>query len=272
MFALRTFVMLAVAVIAALAPIVSAQEVAVAPGADAAEKTLADSPRHGEFVNIDLPGSDVKLRSWVVYPERDDDAPVVIVIHEIFGLTDWIRSVADHLASQGFIAIAPDLISGKEGADGENVTGVVRAMENDEVVERLNAVMNYGLALPSANGSFATIGFCWGGSTSFMYATRQPELDAAVVYYGSSPDTDALKNINAPVLGLYGEMDNRVNATIPDAAAEMKRLGKTYETHTFQNGGHGFLRAQDGRDGANLAAAQKAWPLTVEFLRKHTAK
>ncbi len=217
------------------------------------------------------------MTAFVAYPERKDKAPVVIVIQEIFGLTDWIRAVADRLAAEGFIAIAPDLLSGKGPGGGgtdrfesrDDVVKAVRSLEAPEVVAMLDAVSRYGTGLPAATEKFATVGFCWGGARSFHYATVRPDLGAAVVYYGTSPDLAALEAIRAPVLGLYGEDDARVNATVGPAEAKMKELGKTYVVHTYPGAGHGFLRAQDGRNGANLAASGRAWPATIGHLKKY---
>jgi carboxymethylenebutenolidase len=251
----------------------------IPPGEQQAKAALDKSPRHGEWVDITVPGSETPLRTYVVYPERKDNAPVVIVIHEIFGLTDWIRSVADQLGADGFIAVAPDLLSGRGPGGGgtdsvasrDDVTKLVRGLKAEDVAKGLNAVRDYGMKLPAANGKTATIGFCWGGMTSFQYAAAQPGLNAAVVYYGTSPsDAAAYEKIGAPVQGHYGGDDQRVNATIPTAAEQMKRLNKTYEPHVYEGAGHGFLRAQADRDGANLKAAQQAWPSTVQFLRKNT--
>ncbi len=229
-------------------------------------------------MDVPLAGSETPIRSFVVYPERKEKAGVIIVVHEIFGLTDWVRAVADRLAADGFIAVAPDLLSGmgpggggtEAIGDGEKVREMIRAIKPDEVVRRLNAVRDYGRGLPAANGRTATIGFCWGGAASFQYATAQPELNAAVVYYGTSPsDPAAFGKISAPVLGLYGSDDERVNATIPPAVERMKELGKPYTPHVYEGAGHGFLRQQNERDGANLKAAHQAWPATVQFLREH---
>jgi carboxymethylenebutenolidase len=241
---------------------------------EGAKAALESSPRHGEYVDIKVDGTPV--RTWVVYPERRDKAGVVIVIHEIFGLSDWIRGVADQLARDGFIAVAPDLISGHgpggggtdSAASRDDVVKLVRAVTPEEGTARLNAVRAYALKIPSANGKVATIGFCWGGGRSFSYAADQPALDAAVVYYGTSPEAADLARIKAPVLGNYGGDDARVNATIAPAEAEMKKLGLTYEPHVYDGAGHGFLRAQTGRDGANLKATQQAWPRTIAFLRE----
>jgi carboxymethylenebutenolidase len=248
------------------------------PAAEETAKAALDkSPRHGEYVDVKRPGGGAPIRTWVVYPERKDKAGVVLVIHEIYGLTDWIRGVADQLAREGFIAVAPDLISGLGPGGGgtesagsrDDVVRLVRGLSNAEAYARLDAVRDYAIKLPAANGRSATIGFCWGGARSFGYAAAQPGLDAAVVYYGSSPEAGEYARIRAPVLGLYGGDDARVNATIPPAEAEMKKLGKTYEPHVYEGAGHGFLRAQEGREGANRKATQQAWPRTIAFLKQH---
>lgn len=250
---------------------------AIPAAAETATQRLVSSPRHGEWADVILPDSDEKLRTWVVYPERKDQAPVVIVIHEIFGLTDWVRAVADQLAAEGYIAVAPDLLSGK-GADGggtasfagDSVREAIRSLTDDEVTQRLDAVRVYALALPAAGKTSATIGFCWGGSTSFMYATRQPLLNAAVVYYGTAPtEQESLAKITCPVLGLYAEDDARVTSTIEATTKDMSDLGKEFTRHIYEGAGHGFLRQQSGQDGANLNAAKMAWGKTVIFLKKH---
>jgi len=239
------------------------------PNLPAAEETakaaLESSPRHGEYVDVKNPAGGAPIRTWIVYPERKDKAGVVIVIHEIFGLSDWIRAVADQLAREGFIAVAPDLVSGhgpggggtESAAGRDDVVKLVREITPEEATARLNAVRDHAIRLPAANGKTATIGFCWGGARSFAYATAQPALNAAVVYYGTSPEAPALAAVKAPVLGLYGGDDARVNATIAPAEAEMKKLGKTYEPNVYEGAGHGFLRAQSGREGANLKAPRR---------------
>ena len=248
---------------------------AIPPGESGAKAALERSPRHHEWVDIAVPGKDAKVTAFIAFPERKDKAPVVIVIQEIYGLTDWIRAVADRLAADGFIAIAPDLLSGRGPGGGgpdkfgsrDDVVKAVQGLAPQEVVAMLNAVGRYGKGLPAAKGKFATVGFCWGGGQTFRYATAQPDLGAAVVYYGTSPEAKALGTVRAPVLGLYGGDDARVNATVGPAAAKMKDLGKMFVAHTYPGAGHGFLRAQDDRDGANMAAALKAWPATIEHLK-----
>jgi carboxymethylenebutenolidase len=251
-----------------------ARDESLPPSEAQAKAALEKSPRHGELVDIKMP-SGAPVKAWVVYPERKDRAGVVIVIHEIYGLSDWIRGVADQLGREGFIAVAPDLLSGHGPGGGgtesagsrDDVVKLIRTLTPEEVTARLSAVRDYAIKLPASNGKSATIGFCWGGTTSFAYATAQPGLNAAVVFYGTSPDAASLARIKAPVLGHYGGDDARVDATIPPAEAEMKKLGKTYEPHVYEGAGHGFLRAQDDRDGANLKATKQAWPRTISFLR-----
>lgn len=247
------------------------------PSGDAAGQALLDSPRHGEWADVPMGEGQPPVRTWVVYPERADAAPVVIVVHEIFGLTDWIRSVADALAAAGYIAVAPDLLSGRgpdgkgtEGFEGDAVRAAVRGLADDEVVARLNAVRDYALKLPAAAKRSAVIGFCWGGSTAFTYAGAQGELEASVVYYGTGPqDVEVARRIACPVLGLYGEDDARVTATVPATTQAMADAGRRFEPITYARAGHGFLRQQDGREGANAAAATQAWAATLTFLKAH---
>ena len=239
---------------------------------DQATARLEASSRHGEWATIESHGD--KIEAYVVYPERSDAAPVVVVIHEIYGLNDWARAVADQLAAEGFIAIAPDMLSGKgpNGAgsasvDQQGAVSLMRSLQSPEIVRRLNMAAQYGTMLPAATQRFGVIGFCWGGSASFNFATARDDLGAAVVYYGTSPATETLRRVQAPVMGFYGGDDQRVNATIEPAQAELDRLGKRYLPNIFEGAGHGFLRQQDGRDGANMLASEQAWPATVRFLR-----
>jgi carboxymethylenebutenolidase len=246
------------------------------PSEETAKARLEKSSRHGEYVDVKLPSGGAPIRTWIVYPERKDKAGVVLVIHEVYGLSDWLRGVADQIAREGFIAVAPDFISGlgPGGGGTESVPGrddvvkLVRALTPADANVRLDAVRAWAVNLPSSNGRSATIGFCWGGARSFAYAAAQPALDAAVVYYGASPEAADLAKVGAPVLGHYGGDDARVNATIPPAEAEMKRLSKPFEPHVYEGAGHGFLRAQTEREGANLRATEQSWPRTVAFLRE----
>lgn len=252
-----------------------AQGGAIPAGATEVQARLAASPRHGEWAMVSAGGGD-SVRAWVVYPERRDRAPVVVVVHEIFGLTGWIRGVADQLAADGFIAIAPDLLWGKNiptGPDGDPVrdsaTSAIRTLDPAAVQRRLDATAHYAMALPAALPRYGIVGFCWGGGVSFAHAVHAPGLGASVVYYGTSPATASLASVRAPVLGLYGGNDARVNATIPPADSALRALRKTYQHEIFPGAGHGFLRQQDGQSGANLQAARAAWPRTVAWFHRY---
>jgi carboxymethylenebutenolidase len=248
---------------------------ALPPGAEGALERLETSPRHGEWVRVPV-GEDDHVRAWVVYPERSDPAPVVVVIHEIFGLTDWIRGVADQLAADGFIAVAPDLLTGygvdgggTESVDAEAARALMGELDRARVNRRLQATGEYGMALPAATDQVATLGFCWGGTSSFIMATEWEALDAGVIFYGSSPELESLARVQAPLLGLYAGDDARVNVTIDPAVEELERLGRSLEVEIYEGSGHGFLRQQDGREGANQAASEAAWPRALAFLREH---
>lgn len=260
-----------------VAPVVSSKSVSdksLPAAAEDAQARLNSSPRHGEWAMIKLSNGD-SLRAWIVYPERKTKAPVVVVIHEIFGLSTWIRAVADQFAADGFIAIAPDLLTmknlptGPDSVVAQAATVAIRTLDREMVQQQIDAAARYAMALPAAQQRYGVVGFCWGGGTSFAHAAHAPTLGASVVYYGVSPASASLESVRAPVLGLYAGNDARVNATIPPADSAMKKLGKAYEIHTYEGAGHGFLRQQSGQNGANLNATRQAWPATIAWFRKY---
>lgn len=253
-------------------PAMSAQQAATLPAsATTAADRIAKSPRHGEWVAVKA-GPD-SIMSWVVYPERSTKAPVVIVLHENTGLTTWARAVADQMAAEGFIAIAPDMLTPARKGNltsewaRDSAGPAIRELTPEMVNTRLDAVAKYGMSLPAALPKYGIVGFCWGGARSFLHAVHAPSLGASVVYYGSPPTAEQMAAIKAPVLGLYGGSDARITATVPGTDSTMKRLSKSFEFHVYDGAGHGFLRGQDQNDGANLKATQDAWPRTVAFLK-----
>ncbi len=226
---------------------------------DWAKARLEASPRHHEYVP--LKHGNRTVQAVVIYPEVKKKAPVVILIHEIFGLSDWAKEMADELAAQGFIVIAPDLLSGfgpngggsSEFADQDARVKAVSALDPDGVLADLDAAADYGKGLAASNGKLAVVGFCWGGAKSFAYAAHRKDLSAAFVFYGTGPaDVSA---ITAPVYGFYAGNDARVDATIPATTAAMKASGKTYKPVTYDGAGHGFMRA--GEDPSNTVPANK---------------
>ena len=242
---------------------------------DWALKTLEQSPRHGEWVTIKAGNRNVS--AFVVYPESKQKAPVVIVIHEIFGMTDWVQDLADQVAMAGYIAVAPDLLSGMGPNGGRSnsfeesaVREAVSKLNPDQITADLNAVADYALKLPAASGKLFVAGFCWGGGQSFRFATNRADLAAAFVFYGGPPDKNAMARIKAPVYGFYAGNDARIDATIPDTVTAMKAAGKTYEPVTYEGAGHGFMRAGEAPDasGANRKARTDAWARWKSLLSK----
>ena len=223
---------------------------------------------HGEWVWIHR-GPD-SIRTYVAYPERRDKAPTMLVIHEIFGLTDWEPTVVDRLAAQGFIAAVPDLLSPRFGISPSNPDSgrkLIAQLAPDAITADLDAVAAYLDGLPSARkGDQGAIGFCWGGGQTFRYATNNPRLKAAVVCYGPPPDTAAMANIRARVRGVYGENDNRIDATLPMVDSTMRRLGKRFDYTIYPATGHGFLKP--GRQGSDGPQVEKAWTDIIGFLRE----
>ena len=251
-----------------------------APGAERAAAQLAASTRHGEWATIPVTGGD-SVRAWVVYPERPDSAPVVVVIHEIFGLTTWVRSVADQLAADGYIAIAPDLLTGHgmpmapdsfmvtEGGI-DSAIAMVGRLEQDEVMRRIGAVGEWGVALPAAADTWGVVGFCWGGSTVLAATALIPGLDASVAYYGGiQRDQADMSRTSVPTLALYGGDDARVNATRSYVEESFRAAGVPFESETYEGAGHGFLRQQSGQGGANQRAAAAAWPRMLGWFERY---
>ena len=257
------------------APAGAILQASLPPSGAQAVARLAESPRQGEWVTIRA-GED-SVRAWVVYPARRENAPVVVAVHDNRGMSNWIRSVADQLAADGFIAIAPDMLTMlpvprlPDGeSDPEGVRAAIGQVDQATRDRYIQAFGEWGTRLPGASAKYGIVGFCWGGSTVFAHAVAAPPtLGAVVVYYGGSPAPERLGSVRAPILGLYGGDDARVNSTVPPAEAALTAAGRTFEAHTFAGAGHGFTRSQEGRDGANLAAVRQAWPLTVQWFRTH---
>ena len=228
---------------------------------DWAKARLDASPRHREWVP--LKHGDRVVQAYVAYPEVSGKVPVVILIHEIFGLSDWAREMADELAAAGYIVIAPDLLSGfgpNNGGssafpDQEATVKAVSALNPDTVNADLDAAADYAKTIPSANGKLTVAGFCWGGSKSFAFATHRHDLSAAFVFYGTPPPDSDLAKITAPVYGFYAGNDARVGATVPGTITAMKAANKMYEPVTYDGAGHGFMRA--GEDPTNTNPANK---------------
>jgi carboxymethylenebutenolidase len=264
---MHRFIMAAIVV---LLPVIAAK-------AEDAKARLEKSPRHLEWVKVKHGSREVNC--FIAFPEVKEKATAVVVIHEIFGLSDWVRGVTDQLAEAGYIAIAPDLLSGAapggggtaELGGGDKVRKAIASLPPDQITADLNAVAEYVAKLPACNGKVAVGGFCWGGGQTFRYATNNKNIKAAFVFYGTGPTNSAeIARINCPVYGFYGGNDARVNATIGKSAEQMKDAGKTYEPVTYEGAGHGFMRAGEAADAsaANKKGRDAAWKRWKELLAK----
>jgi carboxymethylenebutenolidase len=236
-----------------------------------AKERLKSSPRHGEWVDLKSGGRTIK--AFVVYPERREKTPVVLVIQEIFGLTDWVRSVCDQLAENGVIAIAPDLLSGQTFEDVDGARKAISALPNEQVKSDLDAAADYALKIPACNGTLTVCGFCWGGGWVFQYASMNPKLKAAYSFYGVTLDDPAMvAKVACPVYGFYAENDARVDAMIPKAEELMKAAGKKYEPVIYKDAGHGFMRSgepnnPEAREG-DKKARDEAWARWKKLLKE----
>lgn len=252
------------ALLLAIAPLATAQ--------DWAKQAVANSPRHREWVTVK--SGNRSVNAYVVYPEVKNKATSIVVIHEIFGMTDWVQMVTDEFAAAGYIAIAPDLLSGVSGLTDQNAIGkAIRDLPPDQITADLNAAADYVSKLPAANGKVAVTGFCWGGTQSFRFATNRPSLIAAFVFYGTGPDR--VDTIHAPVYGFYAGDDARVDATVPKTEEMMKAAAKKYSIETYPGAGHGFMRAGDAppsasdpRYEANKRARDASWERLKSLLPK----
>jgi carboxymethylenebutenolidase len=241
----------------------------------AGQSTLENTPRHDEWVAVAQ--GKRKVHTYVVYPEVDHDAMAVVLIHENRGLTDWVRSVADRLAGEGYIALAPDLLSGmapgggrtRDFESGDAARQALGELDPAQVLEDLRAVIEYARAIPAADGKVAVAGFCWGGARAWNVANGVKGLAATFVFYGTGPqEAEAVANIDAPVYGFYAGNDQRVNATIPKTEELMKAAGRGFEHWSWEGSGHAFMRAGETDDAseANKAAAKGAMVRWLELL------
>ena len=267
-----------------------------------AKEALAKSPRHGEYVTVHEAGGR-NLQAWVVYPEIRGKAPVVVLIHEIFGLSDWARAMADELAAAGYIVVEPDLLSGLgpvpgtvastqpldmahmnmgQGSasvpaspggtaafpDQSAIVKAVSSLPDPQVLADLDAASDYGKHLPAASGKLFVAGFCWGGGKSFLFATHRHDLAAALVFYGPPPAAGLMPAINVPIYGFYAGNDARITSTVDQTRLDMKAAGKIYEPVIYEGAGHGFMRAGEAPDASapNTAARQAAFHRTVDLL------
>jgi len=257
--------------------------VSPASAQDWARTQVEKSPRHREWVTVKYDGRAVE--TFVVYPEAKDKTPVVLIIHEVFGMTDWVQDLADQVAEAGYIAVAPDLLSGmgphggrtsdfSPGTAGQGMSSsaveAVSHLPPAQITADLDAVADYAQKIPASNGKLFVAGFCWGGGQSFRFATHRAGLAAAFVFYGPPPAKEAMAGIQTPIYGFYAGNDARIGVTLPDTREQMKAAGKTFEPVVYEGAGHGFMRAGEAPDAreANRRARDEAWARWKQILAR----
>ena len=235
---------------------------------DPVSQRLELTPRHNEWVQVTRDGR--AIDTYVAYPEVATKAPAIVVIHENRGLTDWERSVADRLAENGFIALAPNMLSGIEVSSPDEARQAIGKLPPEQVMADLHAVADYAKRIPAANGTLHVGGFCWGGARTWMFANERRDLAGAYVFYGTGPQEPAgVAGIAAPVYGFYGGNDARVNATIPRTEELMRAAAKPFDPVVYEGAGHAFMRTgmQPDASDANRSARDQAWERWLRLLR-----
>jgi len=245
------------------------------PHAMTPEERLEKSGRHHEFVELKADNGQA-VKAFVVFPEVNKPVPAVVVIHENRGLNDWARSFADQVAEAGYLAIAPDMLTGKgpEGGDtasfetSDDARTAIYKLDQAEVTAAVDAAVQYASKQKAANGKVVVVGFCWGGGQAFRAATNE-EINAACVFYGSAPEPEVMKEIEAPVYGFYGGNDFRITGDVPKVTEQMKEADKTFKPVTYKEAGHGFMRSGEDEqpEAANEKGRNEAWQRLLEVLQ-----
>jgi carboxymethylenebutenolidase len=219
---------------------------------------------HSEYVKY-ISGRDT-ITAYLAYPERAEPAPAVIVIHDIYGMSDRLRPAVELLAQRGFVAIGPDLLSRRGGtsAVADSARRFIMSLHPDTVTQDLDATYAYLKTIRAVRPDrIGVIGFCWGGGQSFRYATNNPGLRAFVVCYGSGPDTAALARIKAKGFGVYAENDARINTGLTDLTAALQRARVDYQHQVYPGVGHAFLQTREKPE-----VADSAWAAIERFFRE----
>ena len=235
------------------------------------------SPQESQAAGVDstavkYPGEGATLEGYLSRPKGGGPYPAVLLIHENRGLNEHIRDVARRLAAQGYVVLAVDQLSRKGGtasfANPDAAREAFGTLNDDQVVQDLDAAYQYLQSNQAVRKDrVAVMGFCWGGQRSFLYATANPNLKAAVVFYGTTPTEEKMANIKCPVLGNYGETDTRVTSGVPKTEEAMKRLGKSFDSKIYPGAAHAFFN--DTGQAYNEAAAKDAWARSLAFLKKN---
>ena len=230
------------------------------------------APEDGRLATsrITLPGATGEISGYLAHPKSAARLPAVIVIHENRGLNPHIEDVTRRLALEGFVALAPDLLSPAGGtpANEDTAREMIGKLDAGQVVQNLIQARDFLAAHAAANGKVGAVGFCWGGGMANELAVHAPGLNAGVAYYGRQPKSEVVAQIQAPLLLHYAGLDKRINEGIPAFEAALKAVGKSYELHLYEGVNHAFNN-DTSEARYNKEAADLAWSRTVSFFRQH---
>jgi carboxymethylenebutenolidase len=250
---------------AAIAPLLSANKAA-------AEMVKADDDRL-DAKDVTYAGNSGDMKGYLVRPKNaSGPLPGVIVIHENRGLNPHIRDVARRVALEGFVALAPDFLSPLGGTPGDEdkARDMFGKLDQTVTVSNAEASLTYLANLKGSNGNVGVVGFCWGGSLTNLFATKSPELKAAVAYYGMQPPIEDVPTIKAALMLHYAGLDSRTNASIDAYRDALAANGKSFEIYVYDGANHAFNN-DTSCARYDKTAADLAWTRTVDFLKKYLA-
>ena len=245
---------------------------------------MAEKGLIAQQVDFDGHGGE-RISGYLARPLSGGPYPGVVVIHEVFGLVTWVKEVARKVADMGYVALAPDLHHHDGPGDADDVAAIVRAAGGNpdaRTIGDIEGAMSYLRSLEHCTGKIGVIGYCSGGRQTYLVACNIPSLDAAVDCYGGrvvagqddlndrqpKAPIDMTDGLNCPLLGLFGAEDaNPSPESVAQIEQELKRLGKTYELHSYDNAGHGFFA--DYRPSYDQAAATDGWERVFGWFQKH---
>jgi carboxymethylenebutenolidase len=223
-----------------------------------------------EGSRITYPGSSGAVKAYLARPKTmSGRLPGVIVIHENRGLQPHLEDVARRFAVEGFVALAPDLMSAMGGTPPveDDARQAFAKVDRAVAVKDANAAIAFLKGRPDSNGKVGAVGFCWGGGTVNRMATSSPDLAAAIVYYGDPPAADEAKNIKVPMLAHYASLDARINGMLPPWEAALKAANVAYTAHMYEGVNHAFNNDMAG-ERYNKAASDQAWGRSIEFFKR----
>jgi carboxymethylenebutenolidase len=229
---------------------------------------FAGSSFAAESKPVSYKSGDETVQGILYTPAGKGPFPALVVIHEYWGLNDWVKEQASKLSDQGYVALAVDLYRGKVATTPDMAHEIMRGVPEDRAKRDLHAAVEFLKSQPNVKKDrIGAIGWCMGGGYALDVALQESDLAALVINYGHlATDPDALKKINAPILGLFGGQDHGITPDdVHKFEEQLKRLGKKVDIKIYDDAGHAFENPNN-KDGYRTADAADAWKRTVDFL------